>query len=110
MNFAFSFLGTLLQIKPLMKMYSGNPTAERIRTRHAAVKRLIELLSESSPLEKVALLHSRAADRAEDLRQQVKLMLPAGDTLVEEINPVLGAHIGPGVIGFACISQKKSGG
>ena len=105
MNFAVAFLGTLLQIKPFLKMYDGNPTAERIRTRNGAVKRLIELLVEAGPLEKVALLHSRAEDRAQALLQQVKHLLPAGDILVEEINPVLGAHIGPGVLGFACISK-----
>jgi DegV family protein with EDD domain len=106
MNFAVAFLGTLLQVKPFLKMYDGNPTAERIRTRNGAVKRLIELLVEVGPLEKVALLHSQAEDRAQALLQQVKHLLPAGDILVEEINPVLGAHIGPGVIGFACISKQ----
>ena len=105
MNFAISFLGTLLQIKPFMKMYDGNPTAERIRTRQGAVKRLIELLKESQPYEKVALLHSQATDRATALLQQVRHLLPTGDILIEEINPVLGAHIGPGVLGFVCISK-----
>ncbi len=106
MSFALSFLGTLLRIKPFLKMYDGNPTAERIRTRNGAVKRLVELLNQVAPLEKVALLHSQAADRAEALLGQVQHLLPAGKILVEEINPVLGAHLGPGVIGFACISEK----
>jgi len=106
MSFALSFLGTLLKIKPFLKMYDGNPTAERIRTRNGAMQRLIELLNQSAPLEKVALLHSEAADRAEALLQQVKHLLPAGKIMIEEINPVLGAHLGPGVIGFACISAR----
>ena len=108
MNFAISFLGTLLQIKPFMKMYDGNPTAERIRTRNAAVKRLVELLKEIGPLEKVALLHSRAEDRARSLLQEVKNLLPDKNTniMIEEITPVIGAHVGPGVLGFACISQN----
>ena len=105
MHSALSFLGTLLQIKPFLKMYNGNPTAERIRTRNGAMKRLIELLNEAHPFEKVALLHSRAEDRAQALLQQVRHLLPAGEILVEEINPVLGAHIGPGVVGFAVISK-----
>lgn len=106
MNFAISFLGTLLQIKPFMKMYNGDPTAERIRTRQGAVKRLIELLEENQPYEKFAVLHSQAADRATALLAQVQHLLPAGDVLIEEINPVLGAHIGPGVLGFVCISKE----
>jgi DegV family protein with EDD domain len=106
MNFAISALGTILQIKPLMKMYNGEPTAERVRTRKGAIKRLVELLEEYGPYEKAALLHSHALQRAEALLQEVRSLLPAGDIWVEEITPVLGAHIGPGVIGFACISKE----
>jgi DegV family protein with EDD domain len=106
MNFAISALGTLLQIKPFMKMYNGEPTAERVRTRKAAMKRLVELLKEYGPYEKVALLHSQAALRAKAMLQEVRSLLPAEDIWVEEITPVLGAHIGPGVIGFACISKE----
>ena len=107
MNFALSFLGTLLHIKPFLKMYNGEPTAERVRTRRNAMKRLVELLNEAGPLEKVALLHSNAAERARALLEQVRPLLPAGEILVEEINPVLGAHIGPGVVGFACITKTR---
>lgn len=106
-NFAISALGTLLQIKPFMKMYNGEPTAERVRTRKGAMKRLVELLEEYGPYEKVALLHSHALQRAEAFLQEVRSLLPAGDIWVEEITPVLGAHIGPGVIGFACISRES---
>ncbi len=106
MNFAISFLGTLLQIKPFLKMYAGKPTAERIRSRNGAMNRLVELLEESHPYERIALLHSQASDRAAALLERVRHLLPGGDILIEEINPVLGAHLGPGVLGFACISQK----
>lgn len=106
MNFAISALGTLLQIKPFMKMYNGEPTAERVRTRKGAMKRLVELLKEYGPYEKAALLHSHALQRAQDFLQEVRDLLPAGEIWVEEITPVLGAHIGPGVIGFACISKE----
>ena len=106
MNFALAFLGSLLHIKPFLKMYNGNPTAERVRTRGRAMQRLAQLLKEAAPLEKVAILHSRAAERVEELRKQVQPLLPAGQAIVEEINPVLGAHLGPGVVGFSVISQK----
>jgi DegV family protein with EDD domain len=105
MNFALAALGTLLQIKPLLKMYDGEPTAERVRTRSGAVKRLIELLLESGPFEKAAILHSAAEERARELLEEIRNLLPAGEIWMEEINPVIGTHIGPGVIGFACISR-----
>jgi len=106
MNATISKLGEFLQIKPLLRMFDGNPTAERVRTRKKALKRLIDLLKEAAPFEQVAILHSNAADRASALLDEIKPLLPDGNILFEEITPVLGAHIGPGVIGFACISQK----
>jgi DegV family protein with EDD domain len=105
MHFALATIGTILQIKPLLKMYDGEPTAERVRTRSGAVKRLIELLLESGPYERAAILHSAAAERARELLEEIRNLLPAGEVWMEEINPVIGTHIGPGVIGFACISK-----
>ena len=69
---------------------------------------LVELLQQAGPPEKVALLHSQAAERAQTLLEQVRYLLPPGEILVEQINPVLGILIGPGVIGFACISRQAS--
>jgi DegV family protein with EDD domain len=100
-------LGSVLQIKPLLKMYDGNPTAERVRTRKRATGRLISLLSDLVPLEQVALVHTHAPDRAEELRQRVQHLLPEGKIPSVDITPVIGAHIGPGAAGFACVAASK---
>jgi DegV family protein with EDD domain len=105
MNRFMANLGALLQLKPILTMYDGKPGTERVRTRERAMKRLVELLYEYGPFEKVALLHSDAADRAKALLQEVRPILPEGEIWFEQINPVLGAHIGPGVVGFACVSK-----
>ncbi|MBN1437880.1 MAG: DegV family protein [Anaerolineales bacterium] len=105
MNFALATIGTILQVKPFLKMYDGEPTAERVRTRSGAMKRLIELLLEHGPFEKAAILQSAASERAKELLDEVRNLLPSGEIWMEEINPVIGTHIGPGVIGFACISK-----
>ena len=106
MSGAVAGLGTLLQIKPLLKMHDGNPTAERVRTSSGAIKRLINLLSDLAPLEQVAIVHSYASDRGEHLRQLVQHLLPAGEVPSVNITPVIGAHIGPGAVGFACITAR----
>jgi DegV family protein with EDD domain len=106
MHAALAAFGTLLKIKPFLKMYDGNPTAERVRTRNGAVQRMVELLEEFGPFERAALLHSAADRRAREFLERVRPLLPAGDIWLEEINPVIGAHIGPGVIGFAGISAR----
>jgi DegV family protein with EDD domain len=109
MSSVLSSLGDLLQIKPFLKMYDGKSTAERVRTRKHAMERLVDLLTQHSPLEKVALLHSDAPERAQALLHDVRHLLPDNEIWLEQINPVLGAHIGPGVIGFACISTAQRG-
>jgi DegV family protein with EDD domain len=110
MNSVVSTIGEFLQIKPFLKMYDGKANAERVRTRNHAMKRLVELLHEYGPYEKVALLHSDAAERAKGLLQEVKDILPEGEIWFEQINPILGAHIGPGVVGFACVSKRQTEG
>jgi len=107
MNGAISALGEVLQIKPVLKMFNGEPTSERVRTRRHAIKRLKELLAERAPYERVAVLHSGVEERARSLLEEVHSDLPTGEVWLQEINPVLGAHIGPGVLGFACVSAEK---
>jgi DegV family protein with EDD domain len=106
MNGVITAMGTLLQIKPILKMYDGDATAERVRTRAGALKRLRALIAEHAPYEQAAILHSGAAERAQAMRGQLEDLLPPGEIWMEEINPVLGAHIGPGVLGFAGISAQ----
>jgi DegV family protein with EDD domain len=107
MHWAMAGLGSLLQIKPLLKMYDGNPTSERTRTHNGAVKRLAELLKDVSPLEEVALVHTHAKDKADMLYQKVKHLLPDVEIPSVDITPVIGAHIGPDAVGFACISARN---
>jgi DegV family protein with EDD domain len=106
MNGMVAGLGNLLQIKPLLKMHDGKPTVERVRTSSGAIKRLINLLSDLAPLEQVAILHSYAPDKGERLRQLVQHLLPAGEVPSVNITPVIGSHIGPGAVGFACITAR----
>lgn len=98
--------GELLHIKPILKMNDGISTVERFRTRQKAVARLIELLKAHAPFERIAFLHSGALETAQQLREEVRSLLPDTETWLEMINPVLGAHIGPGVVGFAAVSRK----
>ena len=104
LNRVMAALGSWLQMKPLLKMHDGNPTAEKIRTAEAATQRLIALLEEQVPLERVALVHTHALEKTQDLRQKAQHLLPEGEILSVDITPVFGTHLGPGAVGFACVS------
>ena len=108
MNRVMAVLGSWLQMKPLLKMHAGEATAEKIRTTEHATVRLISLLSDLVPLEKVALVHTHALDRVEELCQKVQHILPEGELLSMDITPVFGTHLGPGAIGFACVTARKT--
>jgi DegV family protein with EDD domain len=108
MNWALAGLGSLLQIKPVLKMYNGSPTSERVRTSNGATRRLIELVSDLGPLEQLALVHTYASHRVEVLRQQAQHLFPSSEApLSVEVTPVIGAHIGPGAVGFACVTARE---
>jgi DegV family protein with EDD domain len=97
-------VASLLGIKPLLKMNDGRATSEKVRTQRAARERLIDLVAGLGPLAEVALVHTNAPARAEELRQQARAVIPARDEPVSvEVTPVIGAHIGPGAAGFACV-------
>lgn len=106
MNIAIAKFGELLQIKPLLHMNQGSPTAHRVRTQGRATARLLEWLAEYAPYERLAIVHAGAQEVAEDMLKRVKEYLPKGDIPIVQITPVLGAHLGIGALGFACISKE----
>jgi DegV family protein with EDD domain len=106
MNRVLATVGGWLQMKPLLLMNDGMTKAEKVRTTEAAAHRLLALLEEKVPLEKVALVHTHALAEAEELRQSARHLLPDGELLSVDVTPVLGTHLGPGAVGFACVSAK----
>lgn len=99
--------GSLLQIKPIMKMHDGKPETEKVRTRDRATRRLLEMLKSHSPFERVAIVHTHAHERVAELRELAAEYLSTADQMIEDITPVIGAHIGPGAVGFAVIRAKS---
>lgn len=106
MNFAIAKFGEILQIKPLLHMNMGKATAHRTRTQKRATQRLMEWLNEYAPYEKLAILHAGVLGEAKILQEQVLSFLPHEEILIVQITPVLGAHLGIGALGFACISKE----
>lgn len=106
MNWAIAGLGEILQVKPMLKMYEGNPTSERVRTTNGATNRMVEMLHKLEPLERVALVHTHSPERAGSLLHRVGDIVGEKEVLSVDITPVIGAHLGPGAVGFACVSEK----
>ena len=107
MHFAVARLGEILQIKPLLHMHQGNPTAHRARTQRKANERILEWLREYSPYERLAIVHAGVPERAEALRVKATEYLPIEHIPIVQITPVLGAHLGIGALGVACVRRKQ---
>lgn len=107
MNFALAGFGEFLQIKPLLHMNQGNPAAHRVRTQGKATERMMEWLAEYAPFERLAILHAGVQHEAEEMLARIKHLLPSGDIPIVQITPALGAHLGIGALGFACVSKEK---
>lgn len=106
MNGVIAGLGSLLQLKPILRMHQGKAGAERVRTSTRAMARLVEILREVGPVTQAVLLHAHAPERASQLYALARPLLPTGELLSVEITPVIGAHIGPGAVGLAVVSAR----
>jgi DegV family protein with EDD domain len=96
-------IGTLLQLKPILTMYDGKTSTERVRTRERATKRLLEMLQSITEIERIAIVHTNAPARVAELRAQAASLLSYDNLMVTNITPIIGAHIGPGAYGFAVV-------
>jgi DegV family protein with EDD domain len=106
MNFAIAKFGEILQIKPLLHMNMGKASAHRTRTQKRATDRLFAWLREYAPYEKLAILHAGVQAEADALYEQAHHFFPNDTVSIVQITPALGAHLGVGALGFACISKE----
>ncbi len=105
-GFATAGLGSLLKIKPILRVQAGTATSfDRVRTRKKIQPRLIRLIRELGVLEAFAVVYSRDYDRAVDLWAEVREIVSAEthNEPITQIGPAIGAHIGPGAVGIACL-------
>jgi DegV family protein with EDD domain len=105
---AQALIGSALAVKPLLGLDDGRIVPlEKVRTSARALARLEELAVEAVPgassgnvMVDVTVHHLASPERAEQLCGRLKDRLPAvGDLRVAEIGAVVGAHVGPGMLG-----------
>ncbi|MFN8375985.1 MAG: DegV family protein [Anaerolineae bacterium] len=105
-GWAAASLGALLQIKPILNVTDGEVTRlATIRTFGKAVEKLVELTRADAPLDRLAIMHANNPSGAEDLKKQLGDTAPA-DTIIIEVGPTLGTHIGPGALGVLPVSKS----
>ena len=106
---AAALLATSLSVKPLLQMVEGRVVAlEKVRTSAKAIARLVELAAEAAgtgPVD-IAVHHLDAPARADAVAASLRAAIPAVRELyVAELGAVVGAHLGPGVIGTVVVRR-----
>ncbi|MBN1313957.1 MAG: DegV family protein [Anaerolineales bacterium] len=103
-----SGVGNFLSIKPILKMNDGEATSEQVRTDSRALQRLVDLVQELGSIEQLALVHTNAPEKAATLGEFVKEEFPyLAEPISVNVTSVLGAHLGPGTAGVACVAAPS---
>lgn len=106
---ARAFLGTLLNIRPILKVDEGEVhPVEKVRTRSKAIDRLVEFVELFPTIERLAVIHSSTSTtEAETLIKRLEPLYPREQIIVGQYGPVIGTHTGPGGLGVV-VSQGAS--
>lgn len=104
-----AILGSLLDLKPLLWMNQNEIKMDKVRTHQRAVGWLVKLFADLGEIEQVVLVHTHATAMLQSLWEQIKGFVPhIHSPLSVDVTPVLGAHLGPGVVGFTCLTAREA--
>jgi DegV family protein with EDD domain len=98
---AQAWLGGALKIKPILSIESEITPIERVRTSGKAFERMLDYMRgrASDGADGWIVQHIRAHDQAERLVAEGREIYGCEPQFVSEIGPVIGAHVGPGLLG-----------
>jgi len=105
---AQALLGTALSVKPILHVREGRIVPlEKVRTVSKGIARLealaVAAAAGDGPAD-VAVHHLAAAGRAGQLAERLRIRLPSvGRFYSSEVGAVVGAHVGPGVLGVVVV-------
>lgn len=99
---AQAFLGTVLNIKPVLEMRDGRIEAvEKIRTKQKAIRHVVDLvtdrLSSRTPV-RLAVTHANAEADASLMLNTAQSAMDPVETMLCPLSPVIGTHAGPGTV------------
>lgn len=105
---ASAFLGTALKIKPILTVEAEITPVERVRTSRRAFERLVTHFEERARegCDAWMVQHVQAVDQAAELVERGRAIFGSDPELVSEIGPVIGTHVGPGLLGASAIRRS----
>lgn len=103
--------GSLLGIKPLLytaidgKLY----VTDKVRGRKAAIEQLIKSLDNATDVKNqdIFIVHGDCEDEAEYIAAEVKKRYKAKNVVINFVDPVIGAHSGPGTLSVFFMGKHR---
>ena len=105
---ARAWIGSALKIKPILTLEEEITPVERVRTRARSIERLRGYARErhESGLDGWVVQHIQDDETAAGLVDDGREIFGCEPAFVSEIGAVLGAHVGPGLLGIGSVSKS----
>jgi len=107
---AAALLGSVLQIKPILRMYNGKVDQyERERTQKRAVVRLKDIVREQIATDGtgyLSVLEAEARLQADQLAAELSQLVHQEEVLVYDMPPAIVTHGGPGILGVGFFARS----
>ena len=104
---AAALLGGALKIKPILTFEEEITPVERVRTSARAFERMVAYMHsrKEDGADGWVIQHVQAPEVAEQMVVRGREVFGSDPLFVSEIGPVIGAHVGPGLIGFGALPR-----
>ena len=98
---ARAWLGSTLKIKPILTVESQITPVERVRTSRRAFERMVDYMRsrKEAGADAWVVQHIQAPDEAAELVARGREVFGNDPAFVSEVGPVIGTHVGPGLLG-----------
>jgi DegV family protein with EDD domain len=105
---ARAWIGTTLKIKPILTLEEEITPVERVRTRGRAFERLVGYARQrhEAGADAWVVQHVQDPENAQRLVEACRPIFGKDPVFTSEVGPVIGAHVGPGLLGVGGVSWK----
>ncbi|HEU4980780.1 MAG TPA: DegV family protein, partial [Solirubrobacterales bacterium] len=105
---ARAWIGTTLKIKPILTLEEEITPVERVRTRGRAFERMVDYARQrhDAGADAWVVQHVQDPETAARLIDACKPIFGCDPVFTSEVGPVIGAHVGPGLLGVGGVSKS----
>ncbi|MDO4590377.1 MAG: DegV family protein [Slackia sp.] len=107
-----AWAGTMLNIKPVLHVDTAGALIpmEKVRGRKKSIKALVDHMEQTAidpAAQTVFITHGDCLEDAELLKREIEERLGVTDFVINYVDPVIGAHSGPGTLALFFVGTEK---